>query len=342
MKLKENSNLLMNNKPNIISDRFGRNHDYLRISLTERCNLRCFYCMPEEGIELRNRDVFMRQEEILAIAKSFTNLGVKKIRLTGGEPLVRKDAGEIIEGLSKLPVELGITTNGVLIDKYIDVFKRAKISSVNVSLDSLNRQRQAVISRRDYFDRIINNIDLLLDQGFEVKINGVIMRGVNDDEIIDFIEWTKDKPLHVRFIEFMPFDGNKWNWDKKVSYQEIMDKLSTYYPTHKILKIDDKPHDTTKNYKIEGHKGTFGIISTVTNPFCDSCNRIRLTADGKIKNCLFSSGETDLLTAYRNGEDLDALILNNVWHKKKLRGGITSFEDSELLHKNRSMVAIGG
>lgn len=342
MKLKENLMLLMNDNPNIISDRFGRIHDYLRISLTERCNLRCFYCMPEEGIELRNRDAFMRQEEILAIAKAYTKLGVKKIRLTGGEPLVRKDADEIIEGLSKLPVELGITTNGVLIDKYIDVFKSANIMSVNVSLDSLNRQRQAVISRRDYFDRIISNIDLLLDQGFEVKINGVIMRGVNDNEIIDFVEWTKDKPLHVRFIEFMPFDGNKWNWDKKVSYQEIMDRLGTYYPAHKILKIDDKPHDTTKNYKIAGYKGTFGIISTVTNPFCDSCNRIRLTADGKIKNCLFSSGETDLLNAYRNGENLEKLILKSIWDKKKLRGGIVSFEDTETLHKNRSMVAIGG
>ena len=332
----------MDNTANNIVDQFGRVHNYLRISLTERCNLRCFYCMPEEGIELRDRDKFMRQEEILAIAKSFTELGVNKIRLTGGEPLVRKDFGQIIRGLSELPVELGVTTNGILVDKYIDAFKEANMSSINVSLDSLNKEKQIRISRRDYYDRIIDNIHLLLDEGFRVKVNGVIMRGVNDDELIDFVEWTKYLPLNIRFIEFMPFDGNKWNWDKKISFQEIMDKLYTYYPAQNILKLEDKPNDTTRNYRIRSYTGTFGIISTVTNPFCDTCNRIRLTADGKIKNCLFSKGETDLLTAYRNGEDLNKLILDSVWHKKKLRGGIESFEDVESLHKNRSMIAIGG
>lgn len=332
----------MDNTANNIVDQFGRVHNYLRISLTERCNLRCFYCMPEEGIELRDRSKFMRQEEILAIAKSFTELGVNKIRLTGGEPLVRKDFGQIIRGLSELPVELGVTTNGILVDKYIDAFKEANMSSINVSLDSLNKEKQIRISRRDYYDRIIDNIHLLLDEGFRVKVNGVIMRGVNDDELIDFVEWTKYLPLNIRFIEFMPFDGNKWNWDKKISFQEIMDKLYTYYPAQNILKLEDKPNDTTRNYRIRSYTGTFGIISTVTNPFCDTCNRIRLTADGKIKNCLFSKGETDLLTAYRNGEDLNKLILDSVWHKKKLRGGIESFEDVESLHKNRSMIAIGG
>jgi molybdenum cofactor biosynthesis protein A len=325
-----------------LQDRFGRVHDYLRISLTERCNLRCFYCMPEEGIEKRPREQFMSTEEVLQIANAFVQLGVKKIRLTGGEPLVRKDAGSILRSLSAHPVELGITTNGILVHQYLDDFLASGMRSINVSLDSLDGAKQAAISRRDYFTQIIDNIQLLLKHDFSVKVNAVIMKGVNEQEVTDFVAWTCDLPLHVRFIEFMPFDGNQWNWAKKVSAAEMYASIETHFGASQIQRISDRPNDTARNYQIMGYQGTFGMISPVTNPFCDSCNRIRLTADGKLKNCLFSQGETDLLGALRRGEDIVPLIQASIWDKKAARGGMESFELEGAMRGNRSMIKIGG
>lgn len=329
----------------VLTDKFGRQHDYLRISLTERCNLRCFYCMPEEGIELRDRSEFMSTEETIALARTFVNLGVKKIRLTGGEPLIKKNISEILNALSEMGVELGITTNGILVDKYIEDFKKTGLKSVNLSLDSLQRDKFNWISRRGYFDRILANMHLLIREGFKVKINVVVMRDVNDNELIDFIELTRDHNIEVRFIEFMPFDGNQWNWEKKVSFREIMDKVHEFYTDEKIFKVEDAINDTTRHFQVKGHKGIFGVISSVTNPFCDTCNRLRLTADGRMKNCLFSGSETDLLSAYRSGKDIVPLIQENVMAKQKAHGGIKSFEDPENLeffNRNRSMTTIGG
>ena len=289
----------MSNQVEHIVDKFGRVHDYLRISLTERCNLRCFYCMPEEGIKLRDKANFMTSEELLAITKTFVGMGVKKIRLTGGEPLIKRDAKNILLELGKLPVELAITTNAVLVDKFIDTFKEAGIKSVNVSLDSLDADSFNQISRRKYFDRIKSNIDLLIEEDFHVKVNVVVIRDINEHEIPAFIDWTKNKNVHIRFIEFMPFDGNNWDWNKKVSYKEMLEISEKHFGVDGITKIEDKKNDTARCYSLIDGKGTFGIISSITNPFCDTCNRIRLTADGKIKNCLFSESETDLLTAYR-------------------------------------------
>ncbi|MBL4594564.1 MAG: radical SAM protein, partial [Flavobacteriales bacterium] len=221
----------------------------------------------------------------------------------------------------------------------------AGIKAVNVSLDSLKTSKIDDISRRKYGDRILSNINLLIDNGFKVKVNAVMMKGVNDDEIIDFIEWTKDKAITVRFIEFMPFGGNKWSWDKKISQQQMMDKVNDFYTEEKVVSITPKPNDTAVNFHIKGYKGSFGIISTITNPFCKTCNRIRLTADGKIKNCLFSNDETDLLSSLRNGDDIVPLMLSSIRHKKKERAGITSFNDAEseeIFLKNRSMTTIGG
>lgn len=325
-------------------DQFNRIHDYLRISLTERCNLRCTYCMPEEGIVLRPRSEFMNKNEVFQIASKFVGLGVKKIRLTGGEPLVRKDAKEIIEMLSKLPIELAITTNGVLVDKFIDTFKQTGLRSINVSLDSLAYEKIDKISRRNFSSTILSNIDLLLKENFHVKLNAVIIKGANDDELIDFIEFTKEKNIHYRFIEFMPFDGNKWDWSNGISFKEMMSKIENAYGAA-VEKIGDGKNDTAKNYKIKGYAGTFAVISSVTNPFCDTCNRLRLTADGKLKNCLFSNSETDLLTNLRNGVEITPLILESVWNKKAKRAGMDSFEefsDSTLNQNNRSMVKIGG
>lgn len=326
-------------------DRFGRRHDYLRISLTERCNLRCVYCMPAEGIMLRPREQFMRAEEVIVIARMFTDLGVKKIRLTGGEPLVRKDAAQIITELGRLPVELAITTNGVLVDQFVDVFKEAGLRSVNVSLDSLRPERMQAISRRDPFARTTANIRLLQDAGFHVKVNMVVMRGVNDDEVTDFMAWSRNEPVHVRFIEFMPFDGNRWDWSKGVSGEEILARATERFGATGYERLTDRPNDTARNYRLQGGQGTFAVISSVTNPFCDTCNRIRLTADGKLKNCLFSQSETDLLTVLRSGGDIKDLIIGSVLNKKAVRGGMDSFEqlaDPVRHGANRSMVAIGG
>lgn len=333
----------MNNKDEHIVDSFGRIHDYLRISLTERCNLRCFYCMPEDGIELRNKAEFMSAEELIKIADTFVKLGIKKIRLTGGEPLVKKNASLIIKELGKMPIELAITTNAIRIDSYINELKSANVKSINISLDTLKRDRFTKITRRDYFNKVMSNIDLLVENNFKVKINAVVIRGVNEDEIADFIKLTLNKNINIRFIEFMPFDGNNWSWDKKVSFKEILDLAYKTFGNNNVLKISDEKNDTTKNYKIANSLGSFGIISSVTNPFCDTCNRIRLTADGKIKNCLFSNSETDLLTALRNNEDIIPLVRQSILTKKQHHGGIESFKNySNKDIKNRSMTTIGG
>jgi len=298
--------------------------------------------MPEDGVQLRDKKEFMTSEEIYAIAKTFVDLGVKKIRLTGGEPLIKKDIANILKTLSSLPIELGISTNGILVDRYTETFKKYGVQSVNVSLDSLNEQRSNQISRRNYFTRIMSNIQLLLDQNFKVKLNVVLIKGTNEDEILDFVDFTRERNVSVRFIEFMPFIGNNWDLERTVSYKSIIDKVVDCYGSEQLEKLTDNKNDTASNYKIKGFIGSFGIISTVTNPFCDSCNRIRLTANGRIKNCLFSTSETDLLTAYRQGKDLNQLIAQTICSKKKIRSGTNSFENSTSYLKNRSMVTIGG
>lgn len=329
---------------NVLIDQFGRIHDYLRISLTERCNLRCFYCMPEDGIILKEDNAYMSKDEILGIVNSFVDLGVRKIRLTGGEPLVRKDAASVIEALGELPIELAITTNGILVDRFVDVFKKAGVHSINVSLDTLQADKFNKLTRRNYFEKVMSNIDLLLTENFHVKLNAVLIRGMNDGEIIELIKFTQTKRVQYRFIEFMPFDGNKWDWSKGVSHAEILERVNDYFGD-KVIRLEDKAHDTAKNFKIEGYAGTFALISSITNPFCDSCNRIRLTADGKIKNCLFSNSETDLLRPYRAKENLAELIVSTIRNKKQKRGGMSTFEeisDGNLNRQNRSMVSIGG
>ncbi len=310
--------------------------------MTERCNLRCSYCMPEHGVPLTPRHNLMTSSEIFEIAKIFTRLGVDKIRLTGGEPLVRKDAAEIIRNLSVLPVKLSITTNGILVDRYLETFKKAGIGSVNLSLDTLKKDQFLQITKRDEFETVLNNIDLLLTEGFHVKINVVVQKGVNEEEIFDFIEWTKNEDIHVRFIEFMPFDGNSWNKESIFSYRDILDRVKAI---HSVEKLNDKPHSTSKAFRVKGYKGTFAVISSMTDNFCASCNRLRLTANGKMKNCLFSKGEADLLTPFRNGENIEPIILQCLLVKKAMHGGIENIQnltDADREIKNRSMILIGG
>jgi cyclic pyranopterin phosphate synthase len=301
--------------------------------------------MPAEGIQLSPRSHIMSYDEVFEIAKTFVHHGITKIRLTGGEPLVRRDADVILKKLATLPVELSITSNAVIIDRFINVLKECNIKSINVSLDSLDAEKFKEITRRNDFEKVYNNIMLLIDEGFHVKLNAVLINGFNDNEIIDFIEFTKELPISVRFIEFMPFDGNKWDKAKMVSYAQVMEYVDSNYDESKVIRLQDAPNDTSKNYKIEGYKGSFAVISSVTNPFCDSCNRIRLTANGRLKNCLFSASESDLLTPLREGKSIEPIIQKAIQAKFKVRGGMDTMEKLEqpdLHNNNRSMIAIGG
>ncbi|HCD67229.1 MAG TPA: GTP 3',8-cyclase MoaA [Bacteroidetes bacterium] len=327
-----------------LTDSFGREHNYLRISLTEKCNLRCTYCMPENGVLLSPQSQLMTANEVLHIAALFVQNGVDKIRLTGGEPLLRKDFSEILTSLSTLPVKLSITTNAILVDRYIETFKSCGLKDINVSLDTLNTTKFDAITKRDQFSKAMSNIELLIQEGFMVKLNVVLMKGFNDDEIIDFINYTRDKPINVRFIEFMPFDGNNWDKSKLVTFDEVLTAVNVHYAEVGVESIPNEKNFTARNYKIKNYKGSFGIISTVTNPFCDACNRIRLTANGKLKNCLFSTGETPLLETFRDGKSIEGLIQHALHQKKAVRAGMTELEDFENLenHHNRSMITIGG
>src|SRR5680860_962128 len=219
-----------------IVDNFGRPHTYLRISLTDRCNLRCFYCMPEEGIELIEKPNIMSLEEIIALARTFRDLGVDTIRLTGGEPLVRKNFGYLVEELAKLGVTLKITTNGIMLDKYLDLFQKIGLRKISLSLDTLDKAKSVFITKRDYFERILKNLEKALQMDMQVKLNIVLIKGVNDNEINDFIELTKHKNLTIKFIEFMPFKGNKWDWSKGVGKLEILDLISKRFGNIEELK----------------------------------------------------------------------------------------------------------
>jgi cyclic pyranopterin phosphate synthase len=326
----------------MIIDNFNRVHDYLRISLTDNCNLRCFYCMPEEDYEFTPASKLMQADEIETLAKLFVEQGVKKIRLTGGEPLVRKDAARIILSLSKLPVSLTLTTNGTRIHEFVSVLQEAGVRSVNISLDTLKPEKFLFLTKRDQFNIVHQNIGLLIEKGIRVKVNVVVMKGINDQEINDFVEWTKNRPVHVRFIEFMPFSGNRWTSNKVFTWQEIMHEIGKQYNYEKDA---DEMNDTSKHYSIRGHAGSFAVISTMSAPFCSTCNRMRLTADGKMKNCLFSKEETDLLTTLRNGGDVLSLIRQSIHNKAEALGGQfnTDFEHLKAseIH-NRSMITIGG
>ncbi|WP_264538362.1 GTP 3',8-cyclase MoaA [Flavobacterium sp. N1736] len=329
----------------ILTDDFGRKHNYLRISLLEKCNLRCTYCMPADGITLSPKASLMTADEIFSIARTFVENGVDKIRLTGGEPLLRKDFPEIISRLSTLKTSLSITTNGILIDRHIDVLKQSGIKKINLSLDTLVASKFNSITLRNQFEKVIDNLHLLLNEDFLVKVNVVLMKGFNDNEIIDFIKLTQFLPLSIRFIEFMPFAGNEWDKSKMVSQNEILSEVGSAFTAEEIQKLEDEKNFTARTYKIKGFQGDFGIISSITNPFCDGCNRIRLTANGKIKNCLFSNSETDILTSLRNGEPIENLISESIKNKKKVRAGMVTLEemnDPSLHFDNRSMIAIGG
>ena len=327
-----------------LTDRIGRVHRSLRISVMDKCDLRCTYCMPEDATFL-HRDALMTRAEISVIARLFVErYGVNKLRITGGEPLLRPDVVDVVRDLVTLPVKLGLTTNALTLHKHLDALWEAGLHSVNISLDTLDSERFRSIARREGLDTVWSNIQLALQRGLRVKVKMVVMRGVNDDEVIRFVELTREHPVHVRFIEFMPFAGNKWGRERVFTFAEMLGHIGSVHPYEKLA---DDPNSTAKSYRVPGWPGTFAVISTVTEPFCGSCDRMRLTAEGKMRNCLFSREETDLLTPLRAGVDIAPLIEANVLGKHAMLGGLPQFRpesQEEVFHdlSTRPMVSIGG
>ncbi|XP_033187912.1 molybdenum cofactor synthesis 1 isoform X3 [Bombus vancouverensis nearcticus] len=326
----------------ILTDSFGRRHTYLRISITERCNLRCLYCMPAEGVKLTKNDGILKTDEIIKIAELFVNEGVNKIRLTGGEPTVRKDIVDIIAGLKQLPnlKQVAITTNGLTLTRQLPSLQYAGLDAINISLDTLRENRFEQFTRRKGWSRVMTAIDLAIQLGYNpVKINCVVMKGSNDDEIIDFVNLTKDRPIDVRFIEYMPFQGNEWKENKMVSFKAMKDLIRDTYPD--LQRLPNEYNDTSKAYFVPGFTGQVGFITSMSDHFCNSCNRLRITADGNLKVCLFEGkGEVSLRDALRSGASNDVLkemIGEAVWRKKKQHAGMLNLSRME----NRPMILIG-
>ncbi|KAL5707653.1 GTP 3',8-cyclase [Ranunculus cassubicifolius] len=326
----------------MLVDSFGRMHTYLRISLTERCNLRCQYCMPADGVELTPSASILSPEEIIRIARLFVSSGVDKIRLTGGEPTVRKDIEEICSRLSNLEglKTLAITTNGITLGRKLPRLKECGLNALNISLDTLVPAKFEFMTRRKGHSRVMESINAAVDLGYNpVKVNCVVMRGFNDDEICDFVELTRDKPINVRFIEFMPFDGNVWNVKKMVPYSEMLDKVVQRFTS--VNRLQDHPTDTAKNFKVDGFVGNVSFITSMTEHFCAGCNRLRLLADGNLKVCLFGPSEVSLRDPIRSGVNdlgLREIIGAAVKRKKAAHAGMFDIAKTT----NRPMIHIGG
>ncbi|MEE8185371.1 MAG: GTP 3',8-cyclase MoaA, partial [Thermodesulfobacteriota bacterium] len=285
-------------------DTYNRTIDYLRISVTDRCNLRCTYCMPQEGIELIRPEGILRYEEFMRISEIAVSNGITKIRVTGGEPLVRKGIVDFISNLAKIKglKDLSLTTNGVLLKEYARPLKDAGLRRVNVSMDSLRSDRFHKITRGNKLDKVFEGLEEAERVGLTpVKINIVVIKGFNEDEILDFALLTMKKPYHVRYIEYMPFEAETgWQRDKCVTIQDIMDVITAF---QKILPIEPPEQRTgpAKRYRFKNGLGEIGFISPVSEHFCGSCNRLRLTADGKLRICLFSDSEIDIRKSLRDG-----------------------------------------
>ena len=324
-----------------ISDPFGRPINYLRISVTDRCNLRCIYCMPLEGIETLPHADILSYEEILSVARAAADMGINKVRLTGGEPLVRAGICNLVEMLAKVPGldDISMTTNGMLLSRYASELKKAGLKRVNVSLDSLKPEKFAQITRIGSLSNVLEGIGAAQQAGLSlIKINTVAMRGINDDEIIDLARKTVDEEWHVRFIEFMPMVGNQDEGNERfISIPEIRERIETL-GTLEPGKLDG--NGPARYYRLLGAKGTIGFISPVSEHFCFQCNRLRLTADGKLRPCLLADDEIDLRNPLRRGastDDLKILLRQAIDSKPEchnLKLGVTA--------TGRSMCQIGG
>ncbi len=327
--------------PNV--DPFNRKITYLRVSVTDRCNLRCIYCTPVKDLKLLNHADILTYEEILKVIRVATDLGIRKVRLTGGEPLLRRNFVHLVESVCRISQieDVSITTNGVLLKEMARLLFEAGIRRINVSLDTLNPLKYTKITRRECFDAVWKGLQVAETVGFSpIKVNVVTMRGLNDDEVLQFGDLSVRKPYHIRFIEYMPIGRDStWTPEKYVSSDEIRSKLETFGPLHKVPhSIHDGP---AERYCFESAKGEIGFISALSHHFCPSCNRLRLTPDGKLRACLFADDEVDIKSPLRNGfghQDLKEVFQQAI-AKKPWR------YHPEILKKReglRPMSAIGG
>ncbi len=327
---------------NPLTDAHQRHHSYLRIAVTERCNLRCTYCMPADGIDLLPREHILGFDEIVRFAGICARHGVSKIRLTGGEPLVRRNLPDLVRRLRGIPgiMHVAMTTNGTLLANHAEELKNAGLDAVNISLDTLNSARFRSIARRDNHAAVLEGIDAALRCGFDsVKINTVVMRGINDDELCDFVELMRTWPVQLRFIEFMPFDSNSWSEGGLLTANEMRRRIAERYTLVELPRSERTA--VAKLYGIEGFAGCIGFIASMSDHFCADCNRLRLTADGAVKACLFSQTETNIRALLRSSES-DAPI------EQVLRDVLAckweAHPDAARLVElnNRSMIRIGG
>lgn len=321
-------------------DGFGRVHRDLRISLTDKCSLRCTYCMPAEGVPWLERDSILTTDEIERVARVCVDLGVTEIRLTGGEPLVRKDAVEVVRRLAALGPEVSMTTNGLRLAELAEPLRDAGLARLNISIDTLDRERFAQLTRRDRLDDVLAGIDAARAAGFTpLKLNAVAMRGVNDDELVDLVEFAVGKGAQLRFIEQMPLDaGHTWDRGEMVPQAEILERLRTRFRLDPVGDRGSSPADT---WTLDGGPATVGVIASVTAPFCAACDRIRITADGHVRNCLFAREESDLVPTLREGgtdQDIARIVTSSIAAKRAGHG----IDLPTFVQPDRPMSAIGG
>ena len=318
--------------------------NYLRLAVTDRCNLRCFYCMPEEGIKYLPKQQLLTYEEMLRLCSVLAGMGVSKVRITGGEPFVRSELMTFIEGLNRINgiEKIHITTNGVLTHQYIPDFQEVGIKSVNLSLDTLDRDRFHKITRRNEFDTVMDTFQMLMDFQITTKINAVVMEGQNIEDIIPLVELTKDNPVDVRFIEEMPFNGEGMHYDKLIwNHHEIIKHIRTEFPN--IERLKDLENSTSYGYRIPGYKGQIGVIAAFSRTFCGSCNRIRLTAQGQLKTCLYDDGIFDIKNFIRTGVSDDEIreAFKRAF-SNRAKDGFEAEKSRKLAAPSESMSTIGG
>lgn len=323
-------------------DRFNRKINYLRLSVTDRCNLRCIYCMPEEGRGLRAHDEILSYEELLKIARIAVLKGITKIRLTGGEPLIRKDITKFVKMLSQIPelTDLSMTTNGILLKENILSLSQAGLKRINISLDSLKEERYSQITRGGKLKLVWKGIEAALEAGFSpLKINVVVIKGLNDDEIMDFAKLTLKYPFQVRFIEYMPIGCNGWEKNKFLSSEEMLKIVETFQPL--IPSKRSEANGPARIFSFAGACGEIGFIAPLTQHFCHNCNRLRITADGKLRTCLFSDEEFDVKSVLRKTDDESELI--KLFHLAiKNKPEKHNLTDPAFKKCSRHMVTIGG
>ncbi|MEQ8854531.1 GTP 3',8-cyclase MoaA [Gimesia sp.] len=329
---------------NQLIDSFGRAHNNLRISVTDRCNIRCFYCMPSEDVQFVHRSKILSFEEIVRFVRLVAPLGVNKIRLTGGEPLVRKNIPELVKMIAEISgiQDIGITTNGILLPQYAQALFDAGLRRINISLDALNAQKFQEITRRDDYEKVREGIRAAHAAGFDpVKINAVSIRNLTEDEIVPFGQLARETGAEIRFIEFMPLDAdNKWEREKVLFAQEIREILTQGIMPLVPVEQTDKSAPAS-DFVFEDGVGRIGFIASISNPFCMSCNRFRLTADGKLRNCLFSLDETDIRKLFRTDAP-DAEVIDAV--KKSIAAKKEGHEinTARFIQPDRPMYSIGG